>query len=378
MKLAPNEPILASITERDVAFYLSQKGWKKAAYPRPELIVFDGPADTSGQPIKAIFPARRDLVDFQLRIQELVNNLGLIEHRDPLEIAQDILTPNVDRLRVRVLAEIAQAGTLPLLYATQLLAALKDLIVAAACTEDDPQPFYRKASAVGTDLANQMRFGQTERGSFVALIESHVTLPGQAILPGTPVPEPFSRRVIARVMRGVAKLEQALFAGNPQALNDSFRDGLNANMCEAILAMKPNLGEPQFEYRVSWAPILPAPQLPTSVRLERRTLDFIESTARTLRNAQESVERPIEGKVVKLSSLDPMDELEELADDRQVTIRFDLDARAQNVLVPLIYADYSRACDAHRDGKSIRITGRLERTGKQWRLSGPHDFQVLQ
>jgi hypothetical protein len=341
------------------------------------LLVFDGPLDAGGQPIKAIFPARRDLFDFQLRLQELVNNLGVIEHRDPVEIAQDMLAPNVDRLRIRVMAEIAQAGTLPLLYATQLLGALKDLIVAAACTEDDPQPFYRKASAVGTELANQMRFGQTERGSFVALIESHVTVPGQAILPGTPVPEPFSRRVIARVMRGVAKLEQALFTGNLQPLNDSFRDGLNANMCEAILAMKPNLAEPQFEYRASWAPILPAPQLPTLVRLERRTLEFIESTARTLRNAQESVERPIEGKVVKLSSLDPTDELEELADDRQVTIRFDLDGRAQNALVPLIYADYSRACDAHRDGKSIRITGRLERTAKQWRLSGAHGFEVL-
>jgi hypothetical protein len=222
-----------------------------------------------------------------------------------------------------------------------------------------------------------MRFGQTERGSFIALLESHVTPPEQAILPGTPIAEPFSRRVIARIMRGVAQIEQAVFAANAGNLKDGFRDGLNANMCEAILAMKPTLGEPQFEYRVSWAPILPAPNLPTIVKLERRTLEFIESTARTLRNAQESVERPIEGKVVKLSSLGPMDELEELADDRQVTIRFDLDGRAQNVLVPLIYADYSHACDAHRDGKTVRITGRLERTGKQWRLSGARDFQVL-
>jgi hypothetical protein len=377
MKIAPNDPILASISERDAGFYLAQKGWKKAQHPRPELLVFDGPLDASGQPVKAIFPASRDLADFPVRLQELINNLGLLERRDPVEIAQDILSPNVDRLRVRVLAEIAQAGTLPFLYATQLITALKDLIIAAACTEDDPQPFYRKASSVGTELASQMRFGQTERGSFIALLESRVSPPDQALLPGAPVAEPFSRRVIARLMRGVARLEQAVFAGNPQALKDGFRDGLNANMCEAILAMKPTLGEPQFEYRVSWAPVLPAPHLPTTVKLERRTLEFIESTARTLRNAQESIERPIEGKVVKLSSLDPMDELEELADDRQVTIRFDLDDRAQNVVVPLIYADYSQACNAHRDGKTIRITGRLERTGKQWRLSGPHDFQVL-
>lgn len=54
MKLAPTDPILASITERDVAFYLSQKGWEKADYPRPELLVFDGPALAGGQPIKAV------------------------------------------------------------------------------------------------------------------------------------------------------------------------------------------------------------------------------------------------------------------------------------------------------------------------------------
>ena len=62
-------------------------------------------------------------------------------------------------------------------------------------------------------------------------------------------------------------------------------------------------------------------------------MEFLESTARTLRNAQESVERLTEGKIVKLSSLDPTDELEELANDRLVTIRFDLGGRPQNAVV---------------------------------------------
>jgi len=340
--------------------------------------VFNGPASARGEPIKAVIPASRDLADFPLRLQELINTLGTIESRDPLDIAQDMLDPNVDRLRLRVLAEVARAGTLPLSYATQLIQSLRDLVVAAACAEDEPQPFFRKASAGGTKLASELRFGQTERGSFVVTLESHVAPPSQAIIPGESVAEPFARRVLARVMRGLGKVEHVLFSGGTVNVNDLYRDGLNANMCEAILGMKPELGEPEFEYRMSWAPVLPPPaDLPAVVKLERRGMEFLESTARTLRNAQESVERVIEGKVVKLSSLDPTDELEELASDRLVTIRFDLDGRPQNAVVPLIYAPYARACDAHRDGKSIRITGRLERTGKQWRLSGARDFQVL-
>lgn len=44
--------------------------------------------------------------------------------------------------------------------------------------------------------------------------------------------------------------------------------------------------------------------------------------------------------------------------------------------VTLSPEEYRHACDAHRDGKKVSITGRLEKEAKFWVLMAPKDFKV--
>ena len=60
----------------------------------------------------------------------------------------------------------------------------------------------------------------------------------------------------------------------------------------------------------------------------------------------------------------------------KILLRFETDGRQQHARVHLGAEEYRKACDAHRDGRRVRVWGRLEREGKQWRLMSPRDFRV--
>ena len=81
------------------------------------------------------------------------------------------------------------------------------------------------------------------------------------------------------------------------------------------------------------------------------------------------MERELKGLIIQL-------ELEETVGG-EILLRCEMEGRRQYARVQLGVEDYHCACDAHRDGRGVRVRGYLEREGKQWRLVNPHDFQVV-
>lgn len=369
MMFAPmlDERFLDAIRVTDVTSYLGEKGWRRRNdYPRPELLVFDGPADDAGKPMVVTIPASDRFQDFRPRLRDLITLLSQLEERPPEEIASDLVAPHVDRLDVRVMADFAATGSVPMGYAPQLVSALRDLLAAAACAEEEPRPFFAQATRIGRKHADRCRFGQTRPGSFIARIECPALTAGE---PAIAESVPFARRVTMRIMRGLGMLHTAVLDGRIEHLTSSYAHGLNANMCEALLYLRPELAEPEFEFSVSWARALPpAAELPRVVRIERRGFDYLSAAARSLRSSTESEERELRGYIVRL-------ELEGLAGGK-ILLRFEHGGRKPHARVHLGAEDYRKACDAHRDGRMVRVWGRLEREGKQWRLMSPRDFQV--
>lgn len=374
-----NSPIMDGIEIQHVTAYLGASGWRRrAAFPRPEVLVFDGPDDDEGEPIEAVIPSSTRFSDFRRRLEDLLNTLSILEDRPPLEIALDMLNPSVDRVRTRVLSEFASAGSIPLSFASVLVRGLRDLVAAAACAEDEPRRFYTKATRIGGEHANQWRMGQTQLGSFVATLECPVSPPPPRAS-GNPAP-PFERRVTERIMRGLGRLHTAVLDGRVDSLFEGYRDGLNANMCEALLSLRSGPGDLRLEFGVSWSKRVPEPShLPRVVLVEERGFEFLDQTARTLREADESVERELRGYIVKLATSDVAyeDGNLEIEESRTATLQFVERKRRQHAHMRLSPEDYRIACEAHRDRKEVSVRGRLERDGKQWRISGISAFGTV-
>jgi hypothetical protein len=85
------DPRLAMVRIAGVRSYLLSRGWRPQPYPRPELLVFEGPADDDGQPILQVLPSSEQMRDFPLRVEELIAALSLLEDRPAPDILSDIL-----------------------------------------------------------------------------------------------------------------------------------------------------------------------------------------------------------------------------------------------------------------------------------------------
>jgi hypothetical protein len=85
------DPRVCSVRVADVRAYLLQRGWRQKPYPRPELLVFEGPTADDGEPIVQVLPSGEELADYRQRLIELITALAVIEDRSAADVLADLL-----------------------------------------------------------------------------------------------------------------------------------------------------------------------------------------------------------------------------------------------------------------------------------------------
>ncbi len=372
MKKTPMDPIAVG----DLTAYLRKTGWQLADTLHNRLMEFHGPHD-----VVLVVPNRDDYIDTSRRLREAVHLLSQVEDREPSRIVHAILSLDRDILRQRILAGGVGNSILSLEAATKIVNGLRNLVAYAACVEEDPRPYYAKSTRIGSDYAKTCRFGHTFQGSFGFTVE--MPLPAYTGLPEVPLPPPFERRLMSRIARGLQAVNRGVVTGNVDVLIDQFPSGFNANMYEVLMATMDDIEGLEIEYSVDWSPEWPVEEDLASlepIRLPKRSHQYMETAAKQLRKVDESKPRDITGLVVKLQSETPPQqdfEEEEAGGDRVVTLLWDdTSGRTLHVRVTLKPDEYRAACDAHRDGRSIVVTGLLEKPGKFWELMSPSNFRI--
>jgi hypothetical protein len=85
------DPRVRSVRVADVRSYLLHHGWRPKAYPRPELLLFEGPTADNGEPIVQVLPSDEQFADYQQRLVELISALAVIEDRPAADVLADLL-----------------------------------------------------------------------------------------------------------------------------------------------------------------------------------------------------------------------------------------------------------------------------------------------
>ena len=85
------DPRIAKVSVAGARAYLLDHGWRPMSFPRPEVLVFEGPLADDGTPIIQILPSGEHFVDYRMRMEELIGALGAIENRPAAEILTEML-----------------------------------------------------------------------------------------------------------------------------------------------------------------------------------------------------------------------------------------------------------------------------------------------
>jgi len=380
--------IIKQLRPDEIARYIRATGWQKKDFPNGNLLVFQSPddvVDDAGNPIILTFPRGNDFSDTEKRVRTAIELLASLKSTSVANVAKMIKNLCVDIFNQRIFSS-SQITSLPLEIAPQVIKLLRDLIYYSACAEEEPSPFFEKGRKIGKDYTEKCRFGHTFHGSFGLSLEMplppyvpSVSLPGMA----APQAPPIERRIIERIVNGLRLSILGVNEGDVTILTRNYARAFNANLCEKMGEITELLPDFHLGYSINWSPeyrVEADMNINAEMVIEPSVYrQFFESAAKSLRASRESEFMEITGEIVQLKA--------ERADDdeddsgltaREIVISWEPDnGAARKIHVVLSKEDYARACDAHKDGKTVRINGTPEKNKKFFQLMNPASFMVL-
>ncbi len=368
---------LRAIKPLEMAAYLHANGWRQEAdrVGKGSLWILK---TESGVEFDLTLPARRELGDYELRMAEVLSTLADAEQRSQLDVLRDLQTTTADLIRVRAPSGNAESGTLPFNEAVSFVERSRDMMLAAACAAIKKQPVYAKRKAQqAMDYLQQIRMGQTERGSYVLTILSPIVpelRPSQEpLLPSEPE-IPYERRVIQTLVESLTALNEAAreaaARGNMKPFQDAVGRGVSANLCDAVVGLSAVSPGEGLEVQVSWSRTRPVDAKTVGrVLLGVDAMPLIEAAAIQFRETAPSDDVEMVGIVTHLKR----GETEKIG---EVTITGIVEGQIRKARLQLGEDDYAKAVRAHRDRQTVTCAGDLTKEGLGYWLRNPRRFTL--
>ena len=358
---------LAAISPAAVSAWARTAGWRKTdpfgdhsdiyvGEDRPEIVV----------------PRTSRLADYPRVVARLLTVFAEAAETDELSLYRDLLAADRDVIRVRASGD---SGEVPVGDGIVLLNGARDMLLAAACSLNEPRPLYRAgANREASDYVKRVRLGPTAPGSFVVpllspVIPPPVSPPLDADWPAAQ--EPLERRITKRLVEALdtaRRATESANSGETSAFQEGVSKGVSANLCEALAALTEPF--PALDVGISWARTLPAGSAPRTVRFADSDAPILKEAARSFRAREPRPEVRLFGFVERLRR-------DETDTDGTVSIRASVDDTIRTVSATLSQTDYERAVEAHKARAAVIADGDLERRGQRWYLRSVRIAEVI-
>jgi hypothetical protein len=375
-----SESLLPSLPVSNLKRYLLKQGWSRIDHPNNRIEILKTTEDTSGDYASVAIPTSNDFSNSEAMINEAIKILAAYENKPFVDLFNRLRRWGNDTLLARLFKIQGNEDSLPLSVAAETISRFRDFVGYAAYTQSEPRPFFDKAGGVSTAFSNLCRFGHTFQGSFGLTIECPITVTPVLPLDGNHPEIPFERQVFERIASGLSILRSAISEDSLDPMIQGYHTGFSANMCRALTEAYEQVEGRRIEYNILWNP-----ELQSSVEanwqpflFEGRAYEFTRAAAVELEKSEVFPDSLVEGTVVALKSDKPpgLDQQQEF--EHVITMFWEREkGQLVRIRIPLVPQEYMKACDAHKDGKRIRIYGVPEKSGKYWTLTKSHDFTVL-
>lgn len=202
-----------------------------------------------------------------------------------IRVYHDLTTADRDVIRVR--AEGA-GPEVAVEDGAALVGGARNLLLAAACSVERPQPLYRGgANREAARFLGRVRPGPAEPDGSVVTLATPAVTPPVRLDPDGPAVESFARIVSRRLLGSLPAARRAVeatAAGGVGAFADLVEAGVSANLCEAVA----DLAEisAAADIGVSWALTLPAGEPAGSARFAAADTAILRAAARSYRESE--------------------------------------------------------------------------------------------
>src|SRR5947209_331217 len=92
------DPRVSQVKAASLQAYLRSRGWRPKPSPRPQLAVFEEPSPRNGKQVVQTLPASEESSDYVDGVVRAITNLAVLEGRHPVEVLDDVLRQQHDRV----------------------------------------------------------------------------------------------------------------------------------------------------------------------------------------------------------------------------------------------------------------------------------------
>lgn len=365
---------LMNITAASLEKYLLFKNWSRDYnFPNRKLMVFEWNGES------LVLPANEKYKDFYIILPKVIDVLAEIYNKSVNEIVKEITSSYYDLLEFRIKSKLSEDGELPLGYASNCIEGLKDLVLYSACAENRAEAVCLKATNNAKQVLDNFKLAQTDVGSFIINIDIKVVDEEneQLVLQQCEPPSSLEHKVVKRIGTAIQQIddivkEQAIL---DEMLSTAYKSGVTANICDAMMKLKPESTDVEIETKIRYASAVSRKLDDVDiVKIRGNHFYVMDEISRRYRNV-ESSERVIVTGIIKRLHKEPVAQYRY---SREISIFTFLDGKTHTIRAELDETDYKLACDAHRDEQTVELRGILDKSGKIWRLIHIDSFEILE
>jgi hypothetical protein len=304
-----------------------------------------------------------------------------------LNIIDDINNIGSDFVKIRVNDFYTEEGTLPLNKMQLFLDSVIEIFKATAnSTIEKKKHFTNMPQNAKKFLEKNIRFGQTERGSFVVTIitdfkkessENSEPEDVEKLDIFEKVTIPYEREVLLNLAKNIQASKEVakefIEVKNEKVIFDSVDKGLSSNFFSGLNELSEKVSAETIEFSFSWSPLVPnIPDAPKKVELEPTYKDIYKEAADLLKeDKKESELISIEGFVYGMIRPEEKEEGEVFVKDKYTkkNIHLYLDDKLN---------EYNQAVQAHQDKNFISCEGELTKSGNKNVLQNITGFKTVE
>jgi len=372
---APKIDNFNGITAASVERYLLLKGWTRDYdFRNRNLMVFNSPCSEK----RLAISASEKFDDFFVNLNSTLQTISILEQRSIEVITKEILTVYFDRMEFRIVSSMSQDGKLPLDYAAGCIEGLRELVLYSACAEQKVQPICFRATKLAKDYLENFKLAQTEVGSFIINIDIQVVDENTeqfSPMSEWPTPLPFEHKVVERIYTAMNQVNSAV--EQKQRLSDvaavAYETGITANMCDALMKMKPIDGNTQIDATIRYASALTQKiGQENRILIDDHHFYVIDELAKIYRDNVLCQDVVLSGVVKTLSTRET-----DGATEKTIRLLTRFDGKYKTILMELSDQDYRIACDAHKDELEVEVAGELDMSNHFLKLAKIEYFKII-
>jgi len=154
------------ISPQSVREYAKANGWEQVKEGvKGRIYLFRHSSEALRQ---IIIPIDANITEYAEMVLDAAWRIAAIENRSIESVLNDLMLPNADVLRFRLIEPETVGGSVSLQDGINLLEGAKKALLAAACSVVSPQSHHARMSRTeAAELLSSCRLGQTERGSYI-------------------------------------------------------------------------------------------------------------------------------------------------------------------------------------------------------------------